>query len=183
MSARSQDTPVAWVPISQLSPLARALLGDLGDRDVVPGHVADRVTALARQWAASGFTDRTVHLWEDLQPADAALLNNRGVDPALLDRPVGRSATTFRRAIAAGKLSAADAADRLMKAAGEEAPGAAPKGAAAPTNAAAPKDNEPEEPKESGPASSGLFSHQIGDYPDNTPTGQRPKPTHTPFST
>jgi hypothetical protein len=45
---RGVDSPVNWVPIAGLTELARALLGDRrGDRDVIPEHVRDRVTALA----------------------------------------------------------------------------------------------------------------------------------------
>src|SRR5699024_8542578 len=77
--ARDTDATVRWVPVADLDDLARALLGDLGGRDVVPQHVADRVTALAERWAAHGFTPRTVRPWTDLDPATAALLTARGV--------------------------------------------------------------------------------------------------------
>jgi len=170
MSARSQDTPVSWVPISQLSPLARALLGDLGDRDVVPGHVADRVTGLAKQWAAAGFTDRTVHLWEELRPADAAHLNNAGVDPARLDDIIDDAGTTYRRALATGRLTAEAVAERLLKPAGGFPRPPVP-------------ESKQDAKQEQKPATSGLFSHVAGADPDSTPAGRRPKPTHTPFNT
>ncbi|MET7399421.1 hypothetical protein ABZS66_38655 [Dactylosporangium sp. NPDC005572] len=87
--ARGADSSVRWVPIAGLTELARALLGERrGDRDVIPAHVGDRVTALAKQWAAHGFTPETVHPWVDLGPAAAALLAARGISPAALQQHI-----------------------------------------------------------------------------------------------
>src|SRR4051794_32412552 len=84
---RGADSPVRWVPIAELPELARALLGDgRGDRDVIPEHVSDRVTRLAEQWAAHGFTAETVGPWKDLDPVAAARLRAGGASPSALQR-------------------------------------------------------------------------------------------------
>jgi hypothetical protein len=108
-----------WVPVGELSGLARALLSDdLGGRDVVPKHVADRAAAQAEQWAAHGFTDRTVRPWKDAAPADAAYLATRGVDPRVLDLPIGAYAGSapvpLRTAIASGRLTVERAYELLV---------------------------------------------------------------------
>lgn len=127
-----------WVPVSELSTLARALLSDdLGGRDVVPRHVADRAAAQAEEWAAHGFTDQTVRPWREAAPADAAYLAARGVDPAVLDLPIvayaGSAPVSLRMAIASGRLTVERAYELLVvtgqhrPAAGEAQPSTAPR--------------------------------------------------------
>jgi hypothetical protein len=117
---READSPVHWVPIAGLTELARALLGDRrGDRDVIPEHVGDRVTALAKQWAAHGFTAETVSAWKDLDPAVAARLHAHGITPAALQQHLVTSRTgsiSLWRAVASGALSAAEAIKELQPA-------------------------------------------------------------------
>jgi hypothetical protein len=103
-----------WTAVDQLSELARCLLSeDLGGRDVVPAAVADRVTALAAQWADHGFTPQTVRPWADLTPACGAYLAGRGVDPAALEQLIDAGApagpVTLRQAILTGQLDAEQA--------------------------------------------------------------------------
>ncbi|WP_173070300.1 hypothetical protein [Phytohabitans houttuyneae] len=77
--------------MTELSPMARALLSDdLGGRDVVPGHVADRVAERAEEWITHGFTVETVRAWQDLPPAAAAYLAERGSSRGCLTCPSTR---------------------------------------------------------------------------------------------
>ncbi|MFY1700080.1 MULTISPECIES: hypothetical protein [unclassified Solwaraspora] len=115
-----------WCPVADLSPLARALLSDdLGGRDVVPQHVADRVSAQAEQWAGHGFTEHTVRPWRDLPPAAAGHLADRQVDPRVLDLPVevvaGGPPVPLRVAIVTGRLPA-ERAYQLLVLTGEHVP-------------------------------------------------------------
>ena len=81
-AVRHAAPEVRWTPVDQLSELARALLSDdLGGREAVPRHVAERVRAEAGAWAGHGFTAETVRPWLDLPPAAAAYLVERAVDP------------------------------------------------------------------------------------------------------
>jgi hypothetical protein len=169
--ARDADVPVRWVPIAELSELARALLGERrDDRDVIPEHVADRVGALAKQWAAHGFTAQTVEPWVDLKPAAAALLASRGISPETLRRHTvaGEAGeTSLWQAVLSGVVSAAEAADRID-------------GSAAPEPAA-----EATPPPVSGtrPAPA-LFSHPTAELePDTSDRRRRSMPPQTPFST
>lgn len=114
-------SPLRWVPVSSLTPLARALLSeDLGGREEVPPHVADRVSQEATRWAAHGFTTETVRPWLDLPPAAAAYLAERGVPPRVLDLPVevSRSPVTLTLAISSGLLPV-ERAYQLLVATGE----------------------------------------------------------------
>ncbi|WP_433611421.1 hypothetical protein ACQP2P_44220 [Dactylosporangium sp. CA-139114] len=96
------------MPIAGLTELARALLGDRrGDRDVIPEHVSDRVNALAKQWAAHGFTAETVRPWKDLDPAAAARLHAHGASPSALQQHT--VATRTRNAVAVFFAEVADA--------------------------------------------------------------------------
>jgi hypothetical protein len=160
------DSPVSWVPIAGLTDLARALLGDRrGDRDVIPAHVRDRVTALAKQWAAHGFTAETVPAWKDLDPAAAALLQARGVSPEALRQhsiatPTG--STTLWQAVTSRALSAEEAVERLQPAQ-RPAPAPAP-AVSAPRPAPA------------------VFSHPVAEPdPDNADRRGRSTPRQTPF--
>lgn len=140
-----------WVPVEDLSPLARALLSDdLGGRDVVPAHVAQRVTAQAEEWSAHGFTAQTVKPWQDLPPAAAAYLAERGVEPRVLDLPIGVFANArpvaLRLAITTGRMTA-ERAYELLVLTGEHVP-PAPRPAAQPAKPAAPR-----------PVAPVLFSH------------------------
>ena len=123
------DTAVRWVPITELTALARALLGERpSGRDVVPAQVAERISRLAAQWATHGFTSSTVRPWVDLQPAAAAVLAAAGATPEALDRHVVTTAgttTTLWRAVSAGAMSAEDAAAAFKPAA---APSGTPSG-------------------------------------------------------
>ncbi len=108
-----------WVPVDDLSALARALLSeDLGGRDAVPRHVADRVTRQAGEWAANGFTEQTVRPWKDAPPAAAAYLATRGVNPAVLELPVdllpGAPAVSLRSAIGSGRVPVERAYELLV---------------------------------------------------------------------
>jgi hypothetical protein len=116
---RAPGTRTRWFPVEQLSPLARALLNDdLGGRDVVPQHVADRVTAQATRWAEHGFTAKTVRPWRETIPAAASYLAERGVDPAVLDLPVnplrGGGGLTLQTAIATGQMPVERAYELLV---------------------------------------------------------------------
>ncbi|WP_345539456.1 hypothetical protein [Phytohabitans rumicis] len=117
--ARRRGSRTQWVPVADLSPMAQALLSeDLGGRDVVPGHVADRVTERAEQWVAHGFTVETVRPWQDLAPAAAAFLAERGVDPRVLDLPVeafpGAKPVPLRVAIGAERIPVERAYELLV---------------------------------------------------------------------
>ncbi|MET7398367.1 hypothetical protein ABZS66_33255 [Dactylosporangium sp. NPDC005572] len=172
--ARGADSSVRWVPIAGLTELARALLGERrGDRDVIPARVGDRVTALAKQWAAHGFTPETVHPWMDLEPAAAALLAARGISPASLQQHIVATQagnTSLWRAVASGALSAADAVNQL-DAASPPVPTAvapAPSPVVPVVSAMAPA-----------PA---VFSHPVAaPDPDNTDRRRRSMPAQTPF--
>ncbi|MFD0823407.1 hypothetical protein ACFQ0D_34980, partial [Micromonospora zhanjiangensis] len=86
---RQVATPeIRWTSVDQLSELAQALLSeDLGGREAVPRHVAERVRTQARAWAEHGFTAETVRPWLDLPPAAAAYLAERSVSPRVLELP------------------------------------------------------------------------------------------------
>jgi hypothetical protein len=168
---RSSGEPVRWVPVSKLSPLAYALLGE-SSADDVPRHVADRVTKLAKVWAEHGFTHETVRPWKDLPPAIADQLSARGVNPASLDLevtiPPADEPTTLRRALAADLLSAEDACEQLDA-------------AKASAQAAARTDAEPAASTNGHPVTPSLFSHPVNELPQSQ-QGDRPKPSRTPFS-
>ncbi|HEY8532976.1 MAG TPA: hypothetical protein VIL44_03750 [Micromonospora sp.] len=134
--------------------MARALLSDnLGGRDVVPKHVADRVTQQAQEWIEQGFTEETVRAWKDadLSPAAAAYLAERGVEPRVLELPMGivpnAAPVPLRIAIASGRLSV-ERAYELLVLTGEHVPkdatnpqagsGNAVPGAAAPSSGTTP---------------------------------------------
>ncbi|MFV2020824.1 hypothetical protein [Micromonospora sp. LOL_023] len=147
-----------WCPVSDLSPLARALLSDdLGGRDVVPQHVADRVKAEADEWASHGFTEHTVRPWRDLPPAAAGHLAGHQVDPRVLDLPVdlvaGSPPLPLRIAIVTGRLPA-DRAYELLVLTGEHVPRSKP--------GAAP-DQQPAAPGTSRPVIPVTFSHAQSD--------------------
>ncbi|MET7419035.1 hypothetical protein [Dactylosporangium sp. NPDC005555] len=107
--------------ITELTELARALLGERpSGRDVVPAQVAERISRLAAQWAANGFTAATVRPWVDLSPPSAAVLAKAGTTPEALERHVITTAgttTTLWRAVAAGTMSAEEAVAALAPAA------------------------------------------------------------------
>jgi hypothetical protein len=120
-----------WVPVRELSPLARALLSeDLGGRDVVPRHVAGRAAAQADEWAAHGFTDQTVRPWKDAPPAAAAYLAARGVDPRVLDLPIdvyaGTAPVSLRSAICSGRMPVERAYELLVLTGQHQPPAATP---------------------------------------------------------
>ncbi|GAA3213622.1 hypothetical protein ACFO1B_13335 [Dactylosporangium siamense] len=108
------DTAVRWVPITELTELARALLGERpSGRDVVPAQVAERISRLAAQWAANGFTAATVRPWVDLPPAAAKALAAAGATPEALDRhvvTVAGTTTTLWRAVSSGGMTGEEAA-------------------------------------------------------------------------
>ncbi|WP_148083381.1 hypothetical protein [Micromonospora sp. Llam0] len=152
--SRRRTRRTRWYPVDQLSPLARALLSDdLGGRDVVPQHVADRVNAEADQWASHGFTEQTVRPWRDLPPAAAGHLAGRQVDPRVLDLPVAVVAGTppvpLRIAIVTGRLPA-ERAYELLVLTGEHRPAVPAAGNPPPP---AP------EPSRTRPVTPVLFSH------------------------
>ena len=201
---RDADAEVRWVPVKQLSGLARALLSEqLGDDDVVPEHVARRATALAGEWSAHGFTHDTVRPWADLPPAAAAYLAGRGVDPAVLDEPVELSPAqvapiTFRRAIASGKLTVEHAVNLLAgvdpgepdvvtapatRTRAVPAVPAAAEQAAAADQAAAAEVAAPEPPTGPPRPAPALFSHSDADRVDPEDAEQRRsiRPSQTPF--
>ena len=176
-----------WTAVDQLSELARCLLSeDLGGRDVVPAAVADRVTALAAQWAEHGFTPQTVRPWAELTPACGAYLAGRGVDPAALDQLIdaGSSAgpITLRQAILTGHLDAEQAYDAVSSRAAGTRTSSTPTPTPTPTPTGPP------------PA---VFSHSAADHPtthtvdrtqDRTEDRDRAehrrpsnRPSHTPF--
>jgi hypothetical protein len=116
---RRTGAPTKWVPVDQLSALARALLSDdLGGRDVVPRHVADRVTRQAAEWEEQGFTAETVRPWRDVPPAAAGYLAQRGVPPRVLDLPVdaitGAPPVALRLAIESGRMPVERAYELLV---------------------------------------------------------------------
>ncbi|WP_327003332.1 hypothetical protein OHA72_51065 [Dactylosporangium sp. NBC_01737] len=117
------------MPITELTELARALLGERpSGRDVVPAQVAERISRLAAQWATHGFNSATVRPWVDLQPAAAAVLAAAGATPEALDRHVVTTAgttTTLWRAVSSGAMSAEEAAAAFKPAA---APSGTPSG-------------------------------------------------------
>lgn len=123
------DAATWWVPISELTELATALLGERpSGRDVVPAQVAERISHLAAQWAAHGFTAATVGPWTDLRPAAAAVLAAAGATPQALERhvvTVAGTTTTLWRAVCTGAMSAEDAAAAFSPAVSEPAPDAA----------------------------------------------------------
>ncbi|MEV0128679.1 hypothetical protein AB0H83_09445 [Dactylosporangium sp. NPDC050688] len=123
------DAATRWVPITELTELARALLGERpSGRDVVPAQVAERISHLAAQWAAHGFTAATVGPWTDLRPAAAAVLAATGATPQSLERhvvTVAGTTTTLWRAVCTGAMSAEDAAAACKPAAAKPAPDAA----------------------------------------------------------
>jgi hypothetical protein len=130
-AVRHAAPEVRWTPVDQLSALARALLSeDLGGREAVPRHVAERVRAEAEAWAEHGFTDQTVRPWLDLPPAAAAYLVQRAVDPRVLELPVQvarpGAPVALRLAIASGLLAVERAYD-LLVATGEHRPAAGPR--------------------------------------------------------
>ena len=110
-----------WVPVTKLTELAQALLGERpSGRDEVPLQVAERISRLAAQWAANGFTAATVRPWTDLQPAAAAVLAAAGATPEALDRHVvtaGGTTTTLWRAVSSGAMTAEAAAAAFKPAA------------------------------------------------------------------
>jgi hypothetical protein len=179
MSARSRNAgaPLRWVPVDQLPEIARSLLSeDLGGRDVVPDRVADRVTALARQWADHGFTDETMRPWAELPPASAAYLKARGVDPTTLDQTINIAAVakplTLRQAIASGQLPAEQVYD-LLVATGKHRDRGQPLGHAdGPAQRNAPATPRP------APA---LFSHPTVERDDSEDNRRARPPSHTPF--
>lgn len=108
-----------WVPVSELSALARSLLSDdLGGRDAVPRHVAARVAGQAEEWAAHGFTEQTIRPWRDVPPASAAYLSSRGVDPGVLALPVdvrpGTPPVSLGSAISSGRVPVERAYELLV---------------------------------------------------------------------
>jgi hypothetical protein len=175
---RPGGTRTQWVPVTELSPLARALLSaDLGGRDVVPRHVADRVIAQAEQWAEQGFTVDTVRFWTDVSPAAAGYLAQRGVDPSVLDLPVsafpGAPPVALRLAITGGRMPVEQAYELLVLT-GAHAPSwsknNAPVSPAAPPRAAPPpvtmSDPQPPEPTppSRGPVAPVIFSHPTPEH-------------------
>jgi hypothetical protein len=157
LPARRRGARDRWVPVAELSPMARALLSDdLGGRDVVPGHVADRVAERADEWLAHGFTVETVRGWQDLPPAAAAYLSERGVQPRVLDLPVD----AFPGAVAPVPLRIAISTERipverayqLLVLTGEHQP-------TAPPPAPPPPPPPPPSEKPARPVAPVLFSH------------------------
>lgn len=181
MSGRRRQASAArpWVPVGRLSELARALLSDdLGGRDAVPAHVADRVTALAAQWADHGFTARTARPWADLTPACAAYLAGRKVPPHALDQlvEVGGSTgpLTVRAALSTGRLTPEQAYDVLAG-----STGAAPSEQTPPAPADPPAPDGAEQARAAPPPV--VFSHPgTGHGGDRT---ERPGPTDRPSRT
>jgi hypothetical protein len=94
------------------------LSDDLGGRDVVPRHVADRVTRQAIEWEEQGFTAETVRPWRDVPPAAAGFLAQRGVSPRVLDLPVdaiaGSAPVALRLAIESGRMPVERAYELLV---------------------------------------------------------------------
>ncbi|MGI5176493.1 hypothetical protein ACQEVZ_09200 [Dactylosporangium sp. CA-152071] len=167
-----------WVPIAELTDLARALLGERpSGRDVVPMAVAERISRLAAQWASAGFTAATVRPWVDLQPAAAAVLAKAGATPEALDRQVvtvSGAAMTLWRAVCSGAMPAADAAAALRPAGGAPAPAAAPSAAPAPVGVEAPARAK---------IAPALFSHPATEtVHDTAEQRRRSAPPATPFS-
>ncbi|MFF5228129.1 hypothetical protein [Dactylosporangium sp. NPDC000521] len=174
-----------WVPIAELTDLARALLGERpSGRDVVPVAVAERLSRLAAQWAAAGFTAATVRPWADLQPDAAAVLAKAGATPESLDRQVvtvSGAAMTLWRAVCSGAMPAAEAAAALRPAGGVTAPAPAPAPAAAPA-AGAPAGVAAEAPARAKVAPA-LFSHPATEtVHDTAEQRRRSAPPATPFS-
>ncbi|MEV0561803.1 hypothetical protein [Dactylosporangium sp. NPDC050588] len=169
------------MPITELTELARALLGERpSGRDVVPVAVAERISRLAAQWASAGFTAATVGPWVDLQPAAAAVLAKAGATPEALDRQVvtvSGAAMTLWRAVCSGAMSAADAAAALRPAGGAPAPAPAP--SAAPASAPAVGVEAPARAK----IAPALFSHPATEtVHDTAEQRRRSAPPATPFS-
>lgn len=154
---------------------------DLGGRDVVPGHVADRVTSLADQWAAHGFTEEAVRPWMELPPDAANYLASRGVNSAVLDRPFGAlrgaATVTFGAAIASGQLPVEQAYDLLVLT-GEHKPEQ--------TDQSKPEGTEPTDDAPRRAVAPALFSHPATDRPTHDPAESPPqegnRPTRSPFS-
>jgi len=159
-----------WHPVADLPALARALLSeDLGGRDVVPRHVADRVTAEATEWAKHGFTEDTVRPWKDLPPAAAGHLAGHQVDPRVLDLPVavvaGTAPVPLRLAISSGRLTA-ERAYQLLVLTGEHTP---------PGSTA--DQLTPPPPR---PVTPVLFSHAADEQPRPAAPGNRPTKPEPP---
>ncbi|MEH1128075.1 hypothetical protein [Micromonospora sp. CPCC 206061] len=149
-----------WVPVEELSPLARALLSeDLGGRDVVPAHVASRVTAQADEWSAHGFDAETLRPWQDMDPATAAYLVQRGVEPRVLDLPVAAFANAqpvpLRLAITTGRITVERAYELLVLTGEHQEP--RPPALQSPVTPAAPRTAEPSKPAPK--VTPVLFSH------------------------
>jgi hypothetical protein len=158
LPARRKTGRTRWVPVEELPPMARALLSDdLGGRDVVPGHVADRVSAQAAEWTAHGFTEQTVRPWQDLPPAAASYLAERGVEPRVLDLPVdafpGAAPVPLRIAITAERIPV-ERAYELLVLTGEHRP------TTWPTNEPPPRKEKIDKPRPIAPV---LFSHAKSD--------------------
>ena len=134
-AVRHAGPEVRWTPVDQLPELARALLSDdLGGREAVPRHVAERVLAEAEAWAGHGFTAETVRPWLDLPPAAAAYLLDRAVHPRVLELPVQvarpGAPVALGLAIASGQLAVERAYDLLVATGEHRLPaGAAPESA------------------------------------------------------
>jgi hypothetical protein len=160
------DTAVRWVPITELTELARALLGERpSGRDVVPVQVAERISRLAAQWAAHGFNAATVRPWVDLQPAAAAVLAAAGATPEALDRHVVTAAgttTTLWRAVSSGAMAAEDAAVAFKPAA---APSGTPSGGTFSGGASSRAEEPPATPGQSRGASRNAFSASAPETP------------------
>lgn len=187
MSGRRRPAGAArpWTPVDALSELARALLSDdLGDRDAVPAHVADRVTALAAQWADHGFTAQTVRAWVDLSPACAAYLAGKEVPPHALDQVVhvdgSAGPLTVRAALSTGRLTAEQAYDVLAGNAATAPSTQPPQG---------PDASTPESPAPDGtapartPPAPAVFSHAKPEHTGDRAQrlGPANRPTRTPF--
>ncbi|SDY94927.1 hypothetical protein SAMN05444365_104275 [Micromonospora pattaloongensis] len=165
--ARQASPRTRWVPVDELSAVARALLSeDLGGRDVVPQHVADRVSAQAAEWVEEGFTAETVRPWKDadVPPAAAAYLARRGVEPRVLDLPAGvfpgAAPVALRLAIASGRLPVEQAYE-LLVITGEHTP---PQQTGAET-AGAEQPPRPVDAPVPRPVAPVLFSHAATDQP------------------
>jgi hypothetical protein len=121
-----------------------------------------------------GFTPTTARPWADLTPACAAYLAGRGVDPAVLDKPINTAARkpiTLRWALSSGQLAAEQAYD-LLVATGTHRPPAQPQ--------PAPDDTTPDSPGAPPRPAPAVFSHPTED-PGDTERHRRTRPSHTPF--
>jgi hypothetical protein len=169
------------VPVDQLSRLARVLLAEnLGGRDAVPAQVAERVTALAAEWADHGFTAETVQPWTDLTPAGAAYLAERGIDPGVLDQLIDIATSpnpvTLRRALSTGQLDAEKAYEVLVSAGDRRSPAPA---RPAPVDASQLDPAVPDPAQAPPGAAPAVFSHPVSDQTvHRRATG---RPSQTPF--